>query len=407
MPSAYVRNAALRLEMIPDNKVTLNGNAVDVGLFSAAAREQIAKALTDDEHGQNDAVKQERKPKTCARMGMSLAEIAARIKLAHQAAATSLKCGIEHAITAGELLIEAKKHIPHGQWLPWLGEHCGITPRSAQGYMKLARNRDKLEANTQALAHLTIEGALKSLAAPSLAIASLETEEARNAAVEAIENGADIRKAVGAAKKLDYNARIQTAKPKTLEGTYRIILADPPWKYHCSQVNSAEDHHYDSLNDTQLCNYRPGSGKRTVKELADKNAVLFLWVTAPMLERCFPIIEAWGFKYKTFFVWDKVKHNVGHYNSVRHELLLICTRGSCMPDTGKLIDSVQTIERSDKHSEKPEEFYDIIDAMYDHGRKLELFSRKARIGWDADGNEAGRFYQRGIFIGAEAADTSY
>ena len=130
-------------------------------------------------------------------------------------------------------------------------------------------------------------------------------------------------------------------------------------------------------------------GERTVKELADKNAVPFVWVTAPMLERAFPIIKAWGFKYKTFFVWDKVKHNVGHYNSVRAELLLICTRGSCLPDTGKLIVSVQTIERSAKHSEKPEEFYDIIDAMYDHGRKLELFSRdKSRPGWDADGNES-------------------
>ena len=46
-----------------------------------------------------------------------------------------------------------------------------------------------------------------------------------------------------------------------------------------------------------------------------------------MLERSFPIIKAWGFEYKTFFVWDKVKHNVGYYNSVRAELLLVCTRG--------------------------------------------------------------------------------
>jgi N6-adenosine-specific RNA methylase IME4 len=146
--------------------------------------------------------------------------------------------------------------------------------------------------------------------------------------------------------------------------------------------------HYDCLTDQQICEYRPGDGKRTVKELADKNAVLFLWVTAPMLERCFSIIEAWGFKFKASFVWDKVKHNVGFYNSVRHELLLICTRGTCTPDAEKSIDSVQTIARGDRHSEKPEEFYRIIESMYDHGRKLELFSRKARLGWDADGNEA-------------------
>jgi N6-adenosine-specific RNA methylase IME4 len=40
---------------------------------------------------------------------------------------------------------------------------------------------------------------------------------------------------------------------------------------------------------------------------------------------------------------------------------------------------------------KPSEFYDIIESMYDHGRKLELFARaKPRDGWDRDGNEVGR-----------------
>jgi len=160
-----------------------------------------------------------------------------------------------------------------------------------------------------------------------------------------------------------------------------------PGIYHLNQASGIAEDHYDCLDDAQLCEYRPG-GVRTVKELADRDAVLFLWTTAPMLQRAFPIIDAWGFEYKTFFVWDKVKHNVGYYNSVRAELLLVCTRGSCTPDTGKLIDSVQTIERSDKHSEKPQEFYDIIEAMYDHGRKLELFARNPRQGWDADGNES-------------------
>jgi N6-adenosine-specific RNA methylase IME4 len=317
-----------------------------------------------------------------------LIDIAARIRIEHQAVAASLKRSIEHAIAAGELLLEAKEQIPHGDWLPWLEKHCGVTARSAQGYMKLARNRAELESKYETVSHLTVREALNALAAPTLAISSLETEEAKRTAAAAIENGADVRGAVRAARKLDYNARIKAWEPKRLEGPYRIIYADVPWLYHQNQAAGIAADHYDPLDDDQLCNYRPGDGSKTVKELTDKNAVLFFWVTAPMLERCFPIIEAWGFKYKTFFVWDKVKHNVGNYNSPRAELLLICTRGSCTPDTGKLIDSVQTIERSDKHSEKPEEFYNIIDAMYDHGRKLELFSRKPRAGWDADGNEA-------------------
>jgi N6-adenosine-specific RNA methylase IME4 len=211
--------------------------------------------------------------------------------------------------------------------------------------------------------------------------------ECRGRAIEAVVSGADIRTAVRIAKKNDYNAKVAAFRPKPLDGKYRILYADPPWIYHLNQASGIAEDHYDCLDDAQLCEYRPG-GVRTVKELADRDAVLFLWTTAPMLQRAFPIIDAWGFEYKTFFVWDKVKHNVGYYNSVRAELLLVCTRGSCTPDTGKLIDSVQTIERSDKHSEKPQEFYDIIEAMYDHGRKLELFARNPRQGWDADGNES-------------------
>jgi N6-adenosine-specific RNA methylase IME4 len=220
-------------------------------------------------------------------------------------------------------------------------------------------------------------------------LASLPVAQ-RVAAVAAVTSGEDVKAAVRAAKRDDYNDRISATKPKPLEGTYRIFYADPPWKY--VGLNGNDDHghaeaHYDCLDDEQLKVYRPGGGDKTVTQMADANSVLFMWVTSPLLARCFPIIDAWGFEYKSSFVWDKVKHNMGHYNSVRHELLLICTRGSCKPDVPKLIDSVQSIERSNKHSQKPQEFYEIIESLYDHGRKLELFCREKREGWDADGNE--------------------
>ena len=258
-----------------------------------------------------------------------LVDIAARIKTEHQAVEASFKRGIEHAIAAGELLLEAKlrPEIKHGDWLPWVEQCCGVTPRAAQMYMRVAKYRAELESKYETVSHLTLRKALSALAGPTLAIASLETDEAKLTAAEAIQNGADVRGAARAARKLDYNARIKAWEPKQLEGPYRIIYADVPWLYHQNQAAGIAEDHYDPLDDDELCNYRPGDGSRTVKELADENAVLFFWVTAPMLERCFPIIEAWGFKYKTFFVWDKVKHNVGNYNSPRAELLLICTRG--------------------------------------------------------------------------------
>ncbi len=163
---------------------------------------------------------------------------------------------------------------------------------------------------------------------------------------------------------------------------YRVIYADPPWKYADELIEGygAAEHHYPTMTAEELSALK-------VSELAATDAVLFLWATVPMLPDSLKVIAAWGFTYKTLFVWDKVKHNYGHYNSVRAELLLICTRGSCLPDSDKLPDSVVTIERSEKHSEKPEEFRELIDSLYTSGSRVELFARKKVTGWDAWGNE--------------------
>jgi N6-adenosine-specific RNA methylase IME4 len=125
-----------------------------------------------------------------------------------------------------------------------------------------------------------------------------------------------------------------------------------------------------------------------VASWVEDDAVLFLWATSPLVESAFAVLHAWGFTYKASFVWDKVRHNYGHYNSVRHEFLLVATRGSCLPDNPKLIDSVQTIERTGKHSEKPEEFRKIIETMYPNGSRLELFARGKHEGWSVWGQEA-------------------
>jgi len=178
-------------------------------------------------------------------------------------------------------------------------------------------------------------------------------------------------------------AEVQKAV-KMPDAKYRVIYADPPWAYNdkCDagsvQAGGCE-RHYPSMTIAELC-------AMPIRELTEADAVLFLWVTSPLLYEAAPIIEAWGFTYKTSFVWDKVKHNMGHYNSVRHEFLLVCTRGSCTPDAKKLYDSVQSIERK-KHSEKPEEFRAIIETLYPHGKRLELFARKQSKGWEVYGNQ--------------------
>ena len=170
-------------------------------------------------------------------------------------------------------------------------------------------------------------------------------------------------------------------------GRYRVIYADPPWWYGTPQHGKTEQvatlgTHYPSMKTGAICDLPVG-------DMAADNAVLFLWATSPLLFEAKAVIDAWGFTYKASIVWDKVLHNVGHYVSVRHEFLLICTRGSCLPDSDKLHDSVVSIERT-AHSAKPEQFRDIIDEMYTpvKGDRLELFARAATPKhWASWGNQ--------------------
>lgn len=165
---------------------------------------------------------------------------------------------------------------------------------------------------------------------------------------------------------------------------YNIIYADPPWEYNDKQnteMLGGAEKHYKTMSIQEICNL-------PIKNISSENCVLFIWTTAPLLEDVFKVISAWGFKYKAEFIWDKVKHNMGHYNSVRHENLLIATKGSYTPENIKLYDSVQVIEKTDKHSEKPIEFLNIIDDIYPSGKRIELFARKKqKENWETWGNE--------------------
>src|SRR5690242_671326 len=90
---------------------------------------------------------------------LPLADIAARINEAHDRASTSARSTIEAAMEAGRLLIQAKDQIDHGDWLPWLKANTSVSERTAQVYMKLARDLPK----SAVTADLTLDGALKLL----------------------------------------------------------------------------------------------------------------------------------------------------------------------------------------------------------------------------------------------------
>jgi N6-adenosine-specific RNA methylase IME4 len=200
------------------------------------------------------------------------------------------------------------------------------------------------------------------------------------------------KKTIVAARQELRRREAKEAPPLPTENKYRVIYADPPWSYSNNMTVENErkstsmgdpQDHYPTMATQAICDLGI-----EVRKLTEDNAVLFLWSTVPHLPEALRVVQAWGFKYKTLIAWDKQKKNYGHYLPTQIELLILATKGACTPDTGDRQgeSNFQSIKKT-KHSEKPEKFRQLIDMLYIHGNKLEMFSRKEMKGWDRWGNE--------------------
>lgn len=86
---------------------------------------------------------------------------------------------------------------------------------------------------------------------------------------------------------------------------YNIIYADPPWRYNDKSCQGNAQQHYPTMKISDIC-------KLPIQHIADKDCVLFLWATYPMLKEAIQVIEKWGFKYRTIgFQWVKKNHISG------------------------------------------------------------------------------------------------
>ena len=170
---------------------------------------------------------------------------------------------------------------------------------------------------------------------------------------------------------------------------YNIIYADPPWTFKVwsqkGKGRSAEKH-YPTMTKKDIQNL-------PVADIADKNCILFLWVTAPCLIEGIELISKWGFIYKTIaFTWVKrnKKSNswfwgLGYYTRSNAELCLLATKGKPKRINAGVHSVVDTPIQ--KHSQKPDEVRKRIVQLMGDLPRIELFAREKAPGWDVWGNE--------------------
>ena len=169
---------------------------------------------------------------------------------------------------------------------------------------------------------------------------------------------------------------------------YNIIYADPPWSYKDKALAGQRGAccKYSVMNLEDIC-------KLPIKEIADENCILFLWVTMPMLNECFKLISEWGFTYKTnAFTWIKTnkKSNslfwgMGNWTRANAEVCLLAIKGKPKRVAANVHSVVMT--PIEAHSKKPDEVRNRIVKLCGDVPRIELFARQYADGWDCWGNE--------------------
>jgi len=162
---------------------------------------------------------------------------------------------------------------------------------------------------------------------------------------------------------------------------FGCIYADPPWVFDNQSTRGATSNHYDGLTVEELC-------ALPVRELAADDAHLHLWTVNAFLFECPKIFDAWGFDFKSSFVWAKSEMGIGNYWRNSHEILLTAVRGDATRFDDHSIKSWIECGRS-QHSEKPWIVRDFLKRT-SPGPRLEMFARTEATGWTVWGNDIER-----------------
>ena len=172
---------------------------------------------------------------------------------------------------------------------------------------------------------------------------------------------------------------------------YNIIYADPAWKFKYfskkGEKEKSAQSHYECMNIQDIYDL-------PVKEIADKDCILFLWVTFPLLQEGLETIKKWGFKYKgCAFTWvkrnkksDSYFWGCGYWTRANSEICLLATKGKPSRVSRSVHNIVDT--KIEEHSKKPAVVRDRIVELCGDLPRIELFARQSVLGWDCWGLEA-------------------
>jgi N6-adenosine-specific RNA methylase IME4 len=174
------------------------------------------------------------------------------------------------------------------------------------------------------------------------------------------------------------------AEPSPLPGNgpYRVAVIDLPWPYE----ERAEDpshravHPYPTMAIAEMC-------ALPVPSIMHADSILWLWTTNYYMRHAYEVLDAWGFGSKTILTWAKNKMGNGDWLRGQTEHCILAVRGKPVVTLTNQTTLLHASARA--HSEKPREFYDLVESLCPAPRYADLFSRyRHNEKWDCHGDEA-------------------
>lgn len=169
---------------------------------------------------------------------------------------------------------------------------------------------------------------------------------------------------------------------------YRTVVADPPWQPTMAITNggapkASPQRFYQTLTVPEIIAMQPAM---------ERQAHLYLWCLTQHVDWGYEVARAWGCEPITLLTWKKPGLGVGRFRC-NTEHVLVARRGDRIGNPfgqggrhSQATDGTLFEWPRGRHSEKPEEFYRLVERL-SPGPYLEMFARRRREGWDAMGNE--------------------